>query len=111
MVVRWPDNPIYNGRRMSADQYLALSETQEQYELVDGVIVESPSAAWAHQRIAGEILFQLTQFLEKTPIGEAVSEVDVRLRDDLVLRPDVVFLSSEKAARVAKYISEPPDEL
>lgn len=109
MVVRWPDNPSYNGRRMSADQYLSLPETRERYELVDGVIIVSPSATWGHQRIAREILLQLTEFLEQSPIGEAVSEVDVRLRDDLVLRPDVVFLSSAKAARVAKYITEPPD--
>lgn len=109
MVVRWPDNPSYNGRRMTADEYLGLPETCEQYELVDGVIIESPSTIWGHQRIAREILLQLTQFLEKNPIGEAVSDVDVRLRENLVLRPDVVFLSSEKAARVANYIAEPPD--
>jgi len=109
MVVRWPDNPSYNGRRMTADEYLGLPETVERYELVDGVIIVSPSATWGHQRIAGEVLFQLRQFLASNPIGEAVGEVDVRLRDNLVLRPDVVFLSSAKAARVAKYITEPPD--
>ncbi len=109
MVVRWPDNPSYNGRRMTADEYLGLPETCEQYELVDGVIIVSPSATWGHQRIAREILLQLTQFLEKNPIGEAVGDVDVRLRENLVLRPDVVFLSSEKAARVTSYIDEPPD--
>ncbi|MCC6358543.1 MAG: Uma2 family endonuclease [Phycisphaerales bacterium] len=109
MVVRWPDNLRYNGRRMTADQFLGLPETREQYELVDGVTIVSPSATWGRQRIASEVLFQLRQFLESTPIGEAVGDVDVRLRDDLVLRPVVVFLSSAKAARVASYIAEPPD--
>lgn len=109
MVVRWPDNPSYNGRRMTADEYLGLPESRERYELVDGVMIVSPSATWGYQRIAREILLQLTQFLEKNPIGEAVSDVDVRLRDDLVLRPDVVFLSTAKAAWVTTYIAEPPD--
>lgn len=109
MVVRWSEKESYNGRRMTADQYLALPETREQYELVDGVVIVSPSATWGHQRIAREILLQLTQFLETHPVGEAVSDVDVRLRDDLVLRPDVVFLSTAKAARVTGYIAEPPD--
>lgn len=109
MVVRWPEKQSYNGRRMTADQYLGLPETREQYELVDGVVIVSPSATWGHQRIAREILLQLTQFLEAHPVGEAVSDVDVRLRDDLVLRPDVVFLTAAKAARVTGYIAEPPD--
>lgn len=109
MVVRGPRTPGYSGRRMRADQFLSLPENFDRYELVDGVVVVSPSATWGHQRIASEILFQLRQFLEKHSLGEAVSDVDVRLSDTLVLRPDIVFLSTEKAVRVTNYVTEAPN--
>ncbi len=104
-----PDRLDYLGLRMSAAEFLALPETDERYELVDGVILMSPSASWGHQRIVTEILTQLTVFLRDHPIGVAVMDIDVKLRDDLVLRPNVVYLCADKAARVKRQVIEPPD--
>ena len=69
----------------------------------------SPSASFWHQRIAAEIVRQIGDYLVQRPIGEVAVEVDIRLRDDLVYRPDVVFLRSEKAARCGDAITEIPD--
>lgn len=112
MVVRFDDtllDPCYVGLRMTADEFLALPESPVHYELVDGVVVMSPAASFGHQDIAGEILFQIRSYLEKNPIGRAVTDVDVKLADDLVYRPDVVFLTNEKAGRVEVRVTEPPD--
>lgn len=97
------------GTRMTADEFLALPESPIHYELIDGVVVMAPAASFGHQDIAGELLYQIRRFLETHPIGRAVADVDVKLREGLVYRPDLVFLSAEKAARVRRGVLEPPD--
>lgn len=95
---------------MTADEYLALPEDLLfRYELVDGVVFMSPSPTFDHQRIGAEVVAQIVQFLRKNPIGEVAYEVDVRLGDHLVYRPDVVFLRSDKAAKCGRAITEVPD--
>ncbi len=100
----------YRGLRMSADEYLALPEEQGyRYELVNGVVCMSPSASFGYQRIIAKIAFYLGDFLELNPIGHVAVEVDVKLRDDLVLRPDLIFLTLDKAARCKTHVTEVPD--
>lgn len=99
----------YRGLRMTADEYLAIGETSERYELVDGVVVMSPSASLGHQKISMEVALQIALYLRSHPIGDVVMETDVRLRDDLVYQPDVVFLRAEAAARCTGTITETPD--
>lgn len=112
MVVRL-DEPApemcHVGMRMSADEFLALPESPLRYELVGGVVIMSPDASWGHQRIAREILLQLGNYLDKHPVGEAVTDVDVKLGNRLVYRPDIVFLTAEKAARVQISVQESPE--
>jgi len=101
--------PCLVGTRMNAEEFLALPPSSQRYELVDGVVIMSPSASFAHQDIVGEILFQLRTFLAAQPLGKAVSDVDVRLRADLVYRPDIVYLSMEKATRTRAAAVERPE--
>src|ERR1043165_2051928 len=99
----------WGGVRMSADEFLALGETRERYQLINGVVCISPSASFKPQRISYAIARQLGEFLRKHPIGTALGEIDVRLDDELVYRPDVIYLSLEKAARCDPYVTEVPD--
>lgn len=101
--------PKYRGLRMNAEQYLALPDDGYRYELIDGVITMSPSPSFKHQDLSSEIVTQLRTFLRNNPIGKAVAEVDVRLSDGLVYRPDLIFLDSEKAARCGTRVTEIPD--
>lgn len=101
--------PGYLGLRLTADEFLALPENSTHYELVDGVVVMSPSPAYWHQRIVTELLYQLHSFLRENPIGEVVPDIDVRLGANLVYRPDVVFLVGKKAALLADKVTEIPD--
>lgn len=100
---------LYPGLRMTADGFLALPEDRRHYELVDGVVVMSPSPSFWHQEIIAEILFQIRAFLEDRPLGTVVTDIDVKLTDDLVYRPDIVFLNAAKAARVDVRVTEAPD--
>ncbi len=110
LVANTNTNAGYHGLRMSADEYLALPEDPcARYELIDGVICMSPSPIFRHQVLLTELSRQLGDYLLANPNGLVAVEVDVRLGDDLVYRPDLVFLSHEKAARCNPYITEVPD--
>jgi len=99
----------YRGLRMTADEYLELPDDGHRYELIDGVICMSPSPSLPHQRIATEIASQIGQHVANTRSGAVVIEVDVRLSDDIVYRPDVIYLSNEKLAQCGRRVTVPPD--
>jgi len=99
----------YLGLRMTADEFLELPESPIHYELANGVVVMSPSPSPPHQRIVRELLLQIAAYLDTHALGEVLPDIDVKLRDDLVYRPDIVFLNQEKAARVGERVTEPPD--
>ena len=99
----------YLGLRMTADEFLALPEDPSHYELVDGVVVMSPSPSYWHQKIIFELLGQLHAYLGDNPIGEAVPDVDVKIREDLVYRPDIVYFGAAKAAQIRDRVIQIPD--
>jgi Uma2 family endonuclease len=103
-----PRIPLYDGVRATADEYFALPDDSFQYELIDGVMLTSPSPMPLHQRIAAEIFFQLELFLRSNPVGLVFPETDVRLTQKLVYRPEMVFVRRENLARVAPRIDFPP---
>ncbi|MCW5888970.1 MAG: Uma2 family endonuclease [bacterium] len=106
--------PGYAGLRMTADEYLALPPDGERYELVEGVVVMSPSPVLRHQAVSGEVFFQLQAYLRSNPIGFAFFEVDVRLGRgvggrDLVFRPDLIYVRRERFAVLPAYVTGAPD--
>lgn len=112
MVVRLSElhpSDSWLGMRMTAAEYAELPECDERYELVDGVVVMAPAASFEHQDVAGEIAYQIRAFLNRTPIGKAVTDVDVVLRRDLVLRPDVVYLTAAKCRKPMPRVVASPD--
>lgn len=102
-------DPCYRGLRLTADDYFSLDDDGFRYELVDGVICMSPSPTPGHQEIVLEIGAQIRNHLEQHPIGRAFVELDVQLRDDLVYRPDVVFLRTDRAKACRERVVGPPD--
>ncbi len=75
-----PSETCYYGLRMTAGEYLALGETQIRYELIDGVVVMSPSPTAQHQQLIMKIAHQVVSFLNENPIGEVFPELDINLR-------------------------------
>ncbi|MFN4256217.1 MAG: Uma2 family endonuclease [Saprospiraceae bacterium] len=67
------------------------------YELLDGEIVQKSSPSLQHQRISGNIYFQIRLYLTQNPIGEVFSApLDVVLEDRTAPQPDVFFVSKER---------------
>ncbi len=115
LVQTIPDETCYYGLRMNAEEYFALGETQIRYELIDGVVVMSPSPTAQHQQLIMEIAYQVRAFLDQSPVGRVFPELDINLRAaldrEVVYCPDVVYVSNERADIIQKHIVAAPDVL
>lgn len=66
------------------------------WELIGGVpLAMSPTPMRKHQSIASEIIIQLGNHLEECFMCEVLGEVDYKVSEDTILRPDVVLTSNE----------------
>jgi Uma2 family endonuclease len=101
--------PRYVGLRLSADQYFELEDDGFRYELINGVMVTSPSPIPRHQKVLVELLKQISVFLSKHPVGEVLPDVDVKLDEDLLYRPDLVYIRRERLPRPLNRIDFIPD--
>ena len=107
--------PQYRGLRVSAEEYLALPDDGYRYELVEGVVVMSPSPTLRQQAVVAEILAQIMMYLREHPVGHVFPESDVHLGTglrggDLVYRPDLVFVRAERLPRTPdETLRGPPD--
>lgn len=77
------------GPRMTADEFLQITDEWPPMELVDGeIVVNEPSPR--HQRIAGHLFFHMYGWVEAVAgRGEVSLPTDRRLDDSTVLSPDV----------------------
>ncbi|MDR1728521.1 MAG: Uma2 family endonuclease [Acidobacteriota bacterium] len=83
------------------------------FQLVRGVpYMMSPTPTTAHQRVVGEIAYQLRHFLRGKPCQVFEAPIDVRLNadgdDDDVFQPDVVVVCDPEKIK-KKYIQGAPD--
>jgi Uma2 family endonuclease len=101
--------PQYIGLRLSADEYLALPDDGFKYQVINGVVVMSPSPTPRHQKILFEIAGQLRDYLKAQPVAHVVPDVDVRFAPDLLYRPDFVVIRKERLARTGRRIEVVPD--
>jgi Uma2 family endonuclease len=68
-----------------------MEESIKKIELWFGKVIAAPSPTWLHQRAIGELLFKIHPVARTVPGAELVlGVIDVKLRDDLVLQPDLV---------------------
>ncbi len=76
------------------------------WELIEGVpVAMAPAPMKIHQRIASELFFALKQELLEECKCELLYEIDWKLSDDTVLRPDMVLVCNDDNE---KYITKAP---
>jgi Uma2 family endonuclease len=107
---------LYAGQRLTADEFLAMLGELDNCELVDGVVVVSPSPTPAHQSVIFEVGGQLWAHLRVNKVGQAYVETDVHLGRtpsgaDIVYKPELVFIRTEQLREIvqAKKIVGAPD--
>lgn len=96
--------------RMTATEYLALPETTQPMELINGIVRRSPSPTPHHQGITGNA-YALLRSRARASGGRAyTAPIDVVLDDSQVLQPDVVYLVPESLCQITEQrLVGPPD--
>ncbi len=94
--------------RTTALEFLALPETTQPMQLIEGEIIVSPAPTLFHQMLAG--LF-FTHLNLRIPDGIVfMAPVDLHLDDGNVTQPDVVWVAAEGRCRLLfKYMEGAPD--
>ncbi|MGQ9533533.1 MAG: Uma2 family endonuclease [Desulfotomaculales bacterium] len=84
------------GRKLTYADYLKIDDGHR-YELLEGELVLTPSPGFSHQYVAANIGALLRSHVEKNQLGLVLyAPFDVVPAEDVVLQPDVLFLSRER---------------
>ena len=96
---------------VSEAEFLALPESTERVELLDGEVIVSPSPSFWHQEILRRIVFSLGQWAVRQthPVTVGQSPLDVRFGPDRILQPDAFVILDAVAADHAGPIARIPD--
>jgi Uma2 family endonuclease len=101
--------PQYTGLRLSADEYLALRDDGFKYQVINGVVVMSPSPTPRHQVVLSKLIVLIEAFLSKHPGARLFPDIDVRFGADLVYRPDLVVIRKDRLPKPLRRIDVVPD--
>jgi Uma2 family endonuclease len=83
------------------DDYAALPNDGQRYEIVNGVLLMAASPSGPHQDAVGEIFFHLRMFIGANKLGLVrLSPFDVELSPQNVLQPDLFVLLNDHLDRV-----------
>jgi Uma2 family endonuclease len=81
---------------MTAEQFDALPEEEgRKWELLDGELIEVPSATPKHNLILAQLLSLLHSYAIPRRLGVVLPETDLAVRANTRLRPDMGFFSAE----------------
>lgn len=76
--------------------YLQIDDGR-QYELIEGELILTPSPGFLHQHTAASVGWLLRAYVDKHNMGLVLfAPFDVVLADNLVLQPDILYLSRER---------------
>ena len=93
---------------MTTDEYLYdTEETNRIRELAMGVVREPPAPYFSHQQLVLKVARVLAAHVEPRQLGQlAIAPVDVILdhEKNLVVQPDVLFISTERLSIVRNQV-------
>lgn len=83
---------------MTVEQFARIQTAEtEDYELVEGELVPLSSATPLHAKVRRRAERLVEDYFERNPIGEAFAEIDCRLSDYTVRRPDLSIFLGERS--------------
>jgi Uma2 family endonuclease len=98
--------------RYTYSDLLALpEESLGRYEIIDGELFVTPGPRWNHQRVAADVTRILHGLVSGAGLGEVLGPMVLRLHEELVLVPDVVFVREDHMHIVDPegHVQGPPD--
>jgi Uma2 family endonuclease len=90
--------------RFTYEDYLSVPEgSPERFEIIDGELFVTPTPRFRHQQVVVNVSRVLSTLAIDHGLGEVVSgPITVRLADDSVTEPDVIFLRTERLGIVER---------
>ena len=83
--------------QITADEYQQLPEGPPYYQLIGGKLFMTPSPTSYHQKILGNLHLVLAPFVNEGELGEVyLAPLDVRLSENDVYQPDLIFVRRER---------------
>jgi len=104
---------IVNNHEINYEEYLALPETMQRYEIIDGKMIMSPAPTSGHQFSLGNFYRPLHDFVSRFRLGFVLfAPIDVIIRRKPKLRmrqPDLIYVSNERQHLISDRIEGGPD--
>lgn len=97
--------------RMTADEYLALPETMQRMDLIDGEVIVSPSPSLKHQDIGGNTYILLREKAKALGGKAYIAPLDVVFDEWNIPQPDVFYLAPNSRCVPFRHILAGPPEL
>src|ERR1700732_5116725 len=89
--------------RLTYADLVAMPEDGKRHELIDGEHYVTPAPTTRHQLVLGHRYLDLAGYVEANGLGQAFfAPLDVVLSDYDVVEPDLLFVSTERLARVRR---------
>jgi Uma2 family endonuclease len=83
--------------KLTYEEFRQLPDDGKRYELVCGEVHVTPAPSTRHQFILRRLVASLERHLAGNPAGEfAFAPLDVRIAGDVVLQPDLIFVSASR---------------
>ncbi len=97
--------------KFTYEDYLLFPDDGRRHELIDGDHFVTPAPRTKHQRVSGNLFSILHVSFQQTQVGHVfAAPTDVVLSDMDVVQPDLLFISTARAAIITeKHIQGAPD--
>ena len=98
--------------RLTYQDYFDLPESEDRYELIDGELYMAPTPIPEHQIFVYYLAKVIEEFVTRYRLGRMIiSPQDVVLSDDIVVQPDIMFVSNERLHIIkwGHYVQGAPD--
>lgn len=103
---------LFTRRQKTVNEYLAGEETLNRQGLIWGAVLHEPAPGYTHQAIVTRAVVLLDEHVREHRAGlVCVSPLDVVLDEQraLVVQPDLVFISNDRAAILRQQVWGAPD--
>lgn len=103
------DEPLLVREGVTVEDYLAMPETVQPYNLIEGRLYMSPTPIMKHQDIVLELASRMRDLAREQGGRAFVSPMDCHLLDGSVLQPDVGYIAPDRLNIVDRWVTGAPD--
>ena len=96
-----PTETSPHSSKVTYEDYVTLPDDGRRYEILDGELAVSPSPSSAHQRVSENLGGLLYTWVKTHRLGRIWrAPLDLILADTVVVQPDIMYVSPERASIV-----------